>query len=139
MALSPDGKTLAAGRSADARSEVLVWELTEQGPSSTAVTLHVPGRRVLSVAFSPDSKTLASGHRGGIALWDKKESGWQPSELPAVSVNGSVKSVAFRDNNHLARSSTLMEVEAPSAAWCSGTSHGRGDRRPHSGGPIRRS
>jgi WD40 repeat protein len=65
LAFSPDGKLLAAGNYA---KSVKLWDVKtgeEKG------TLEVPAARtIVSVTFSPDSKTLAAGGNGDVALFD---------------------------------------------------------------------
>jgi len=68
MALSPDGKTLAA---AACDGAIVLWDVEKKAVRATipAGSYH-PGARVL--AFSPDSKTLATagGGDGSVLLWN---------------------------------------------------------------------
>jgi WD40 repeat protein len=64
MAFSADGKTLAIG-SKD--GTIHLWDVPTCEPR---LTLQRAGDKVLSLAFSPDGKTLASGHEQTIRLWD---------------------------------------------------------------------
>lgn len=64
IALSPDGKTLAAGLW---NGSIALWDLNgKDGPETFRC---FDARGVLSLAFSPDGKTLAAGG-SGVKLWD---------------------------------------------------------------------
>src|SRR5262249_2556878 len=74
IALSPDGKTLASGSD---DPTIVLWGISTVLSTSVAngqsigQPLQGHGDTVLSVAFSPDGKTLASGSADGvIILWD---------------------------------------------------------------------
>ncbi|MEJ7636751.1 MAG: hypothetical protein WKF75_01875 [Singulisphaera sp.] len=65
LALSPDGKTLAA---ATEGSTVMVWDVAGGEPRTSLSGHDGP---VLCLAFSPDGATLASGGQDGtLRIWD---------------------------------------------------------------------
>src|SRR5262249_13965029 len=73
LALSPDGRVLASGGSwrirsgLDADGRLLLWDAAT---GRLLRELRGHRRRVESVAFAPDGKTLASGDYRSIRLWD---------------------------------------------------------------------
>jgi WD40 repeat protein len=71
LAVSRDGKTLAAGMYRDSgglSSNIQLWQLAT---GREVATLSGHAGHVPSVAFAPDSKTLASGSWDGtVKLWD---------------------------------------------------------------------
>ncbi|MBI5934160.1 MAG: WD40 repeat domain-containing protein [Chloroflexi bacterium] len=67
-AISPDGNLVAAGCSGDAQNILYIWNLKN---ISILHTIQGQTSRINSVAFSPDSSTLATGGDDGlIRLWD---------------------------------------------------------------------
>lgn len=68
LAFSPDGKFLAAGGSGDTFGDVKVWEV-QSGDLRTTLFSH--GSWVVSLVFSSDGKTIASGSLDKtVKLWD---------------------------------------------------------------------
>jgi WD40 repeat protein len=67
-ALSPDGKTLAAGY---ADNTARLWDVSTGGERHQLGRSRPPGAAtVTAVAWSPDGKRLASATRGLVQLWD---------------------------------------------------------------------
>lgn len=75
MAISPDGKTLATSGGRDL--SIRLWELILPEPKEKAV-IRVRGDVAYPLAFSPDSKQLASGVGTSTRLWNLK--GAKPEE-----------------------------------------------------------
>jgi len=78
MCLSPDGKTLAVARGkwADHDDDEGVVELWDLASGELMTSLAKEYGTAICVAFSPDGRTLATGHRNGkIMRWqaDKDE------------------------------------------------------------------
>jgi WD40 repeat protein len=63
-AISPDGKWIASG---DTESAVKIWDLAS-GVERYTLTGHT--KRILGLAFTPDSKTLVSAGADSIRFWD---------------------------------------------------------------------
>jgi WD40 repeat protein/tetratricopeptide (TPR) repeat protein len=87
VALSPDGKRLAAANEWSGAPRTLVWDLTTDPPR---VTHRLPG--AISVAFSPDSQSLALGGVGKLSLVDAATG---KEKLTHRSDCSSIKAVAF--------------------------------------------
>jgi WD40 repeat protein len=98
VVFSADGRTVAAGGSDKNRGQVVVWDV-QTGRQRARLTAAGPEMR--SVAFSPDSRTLASGaDNGDVLLWDVATSG---QRAILTSSHGPARSVAFsRDGRLLA-------------------------------------
>jgi hypothetical protein len=89
MTFSADGRSLAAA--SHGSTQVVVWERTERR-EKMILTSHLP---VLSLAFSPDGRFLASGEKGdrpSIYVWDL-ETG--RARLILEGSSGPVSAVAF--------------------------------------------
>src|SRR5262249_4987558 len=73
LALSPDGRLLAAGYSDGAARGVFVWDTgTRQLRTAGLAVLHYPRQ----IAFSPDGRSLAAAcGDGGLVVWDTAD--WQ--------------------------------------------------------------
>src|SRR5262249_19753124 len=92
MALSPDGKTLAAC-DGDRSSVVLLWNLPSPNPS---VTLECNAGRIESLAFSPDGRMLALGNeRGSLLLF---EIATRRLRCRLEGHRGAVQNIAFSRN-----------------------------------------
>jgi WD40 repeat protein len=103
LAFSPDGAILAMGLCGDLQGgsglacyggKIVLWDVQKQRPFGQPMLGH--SDEVLTVAFSPDGKTLASG--GGntdpsIILWDVAKG--RPIGKPLSRHTGSINSVAF--------------------------------------------
>ncbi|MEO8659441.1 MAG: WD40 repeat domain-containing protein [Bryobacteraceae bacterium] len=93
LAISPDGKAVAAGTEDES---ITIWDLTTLRPR-TVLKKAFEGspEGVVSVAFSPDGKTLASGAtRGTMRLWDVT-TGKLLREFTNVHSNGGVGRLMF--------------------------------------------
>ena len=101
IAFSPDGQTLASGGCGHREGsdqhctagEVLLWDLvTGQRRGTTRFTGHTDA--ILSLAFSPDGKALASSSEDGtLLLWD--EATGQQRDVSLTFPGEEVSSVAF--------------------------------------------
>jgi len=108
VALSPDGRTLAADV-----STLQLWDLA--APGQRPATMKATGGTVESLAFSPDGKTLAigaagNGAAGTVQLWDVATR----ELITTVVTTGAVSSLAFSpDGETLAFSAQNDDPRAP--------------------------
>jgi WD40 repeat protein len=101
VAFSPDGQTLASASCGEfveedtwrcIRGEIILWEVATEQQIGEPLQGHTS--EVLSVAFSPDGTTLASGSWDQtIILWDVASG--QPRGDPLLGHTSTVNSVAF--------------------------------------------
>src|SRR3954447_12257929 len=81
LAMSIDGRMLAAG--SNSSGELRLWEVAT-GRERDRIAGHES--RVVSMAFSPDSRYLAASSRDApVYIWDVY--GREPSDLPAFKIS----------------------------------------------------
>jgi WD40 repeat protein len=99
VAFSPDGKTVAASCE-DYYGGVVLWDMREAKPRPAEQAVDL---RVLSVAYSPDGRALATAHSRGVALWDIQRAAPQPEARYRSMADGAVSCVAYSpDGTNLA-------------------------------------
>ncbi len=98
IALSLDGKTLAAGFHRNGDDGVVMWDIATR-QRLTEELISVSEGAIGGVAFSPDGKTLAAGFHGngnGVVLWELDGASWKRKAASPLAVKeGAVESVAF--------------------------------------------
>ncbi len=120
VSFSPDGHLLAAGSAGSAGKpggSVRLWDVTDPShPLGVGPPLTGPTGKVFSVAFSPDSATVAAGSAGNaddkVHLWDIADPRHPSSDGPALTGPTSwINSVAFSpDGRSLAAGSSDSKV-----------------------------
>ena len=107
LAFSADGNTLAGG----SLKEIRLWDLTV-GQVTHATVLHGHRDMVTTLAFSPDSKTLASASfYGTILLWDLDSS--QLRHRLSAHVD-SIQTLVFSPDNQTLASGGYWDSDAES-------------------------
>ena len=114
MALSPDGKRLAAGRG----DQILIFNLdARERPLTTQY--QTPNEPIFSLAFSPDGKFLASGGYGKVRLWDLQSTG---PKFILEGPKGRAGALVFTpDNQTIIAADTEPQLEASIYQWSAAT------------------
>jgi WD40 repeat protein len=133
IAISPDGKTLAAGHV----HGMITFQKTDNG-ASAGPPLQL-GYEVHSVAFSPDGTLLAAADAApGISLWEVGKSGSITASGPQlndVTAHGDIYAVAFSPRGHRFASGdngSLLKLWNTASTDTSALFHSN-----HASGPIR--
>ncbi|MEV0384742.1 AAA family ATPase [Nonomuraea sp. NPDC050643] len=70
VALSPNGRTLAAGVRDPLDPAIQLWDVATQRPVGPPLVPKGARRSVTMIAFTPDGRTLLTSHLDGLRLWD---------------------------------------------------------------------
>jgi WD40 repeat protein len=119
VAFAPDGKTLAAvedwnddeGR----EKKVHLWDVATGRHRQLTMREHING-----FAFSPDSKTLATGHLGTVHIWDLATGKWlerfegHSGRTDHVAFSGDGKTLATSGDNTIRLWDVATGKEVPS-------------------------
>jgi serine/threonine protein kinase/WD40 repeat protein len=107
LAIAPDGKTLAAFGDG---GTVRLWDVSGAEPNERETVIKEAG---LGLAFSPDSKTLATSSGITVRLWDV--AGSNPTERKVIPIGGAnmaIGSVAFAPDGKTLACSLASEFVA---------------------------
>jgi WD40 repeat protein len=115
MALNKEGQILASGTR---EGKVYLWEMSQISPPQPSYFSSKPSNLVLSVAFSHDNSTLASGSLTQIKWWDVQKH----QKIDDIFRGfGWINALAFSPNGTLLASSALprypSSVEAQIYLW----------------------
>ncbi|MEU4226299.1 WD40 repeat domain-containing protein [Nonomuraea sp. NPDC026600] len=70
VALSPDGRTLAAGVGDEKDPAIQLWDVATQHPIGPPLRPEGARRSVATIGFTPDGRTLLTSSSDGLRLWD---------------------------------------------------------------------
>ncbi|MFC5819145.1 hypothetical protein ACFPUY_28950 [Nonomuraea harbinensis] len=70
VALSPDGRTLAAGAAGEKDPAIQLWDTATQRPAGPPMRPTGTRRSVATIEFTPDGRTLLTSGVDGLRLWD---------------------------------------------------------------------
>jgi WD40 repeat protein len=102
-AVSPDGRTLAVTDG----GKVSIYDLADRSAPKMIYTLAGHGNTVTSLAFSPDSSTVATGSYDQTTILWNVAGRAQPQRLGTLRGTGAVRAVAFsRDGETVATATT---------------------------------
>ncbi|WP_265565541.1 trypsin-like peptidase domain-containing protein [Streptomyces hygroscopicus] len=106
LAVSPDGRVLAAGTSGGRNGSVRLWSLADPAHPAPLGSLPAGVGRITAVAISADGRLLAAGAPdGAIRLWDISAPAGA-RQLPSLTGHrGGVDSLAFSPSHRLLASS----------------------------------
>jgi len=119
LAFSPDNKLLAIGGctyylNSCVQGRIVVWDISDPSNPQEKTSLFLGTSTITSLAFSPDSKNLASGYTDGIMIWDISN---LASPLQQIALSKNVETVLSLAYNPDGKSLVSGDMNGTIVSW----------------------